>query len=150
MLSGKVTLSPLLARRCGRNRMPAVSPPVWTASDARRWPAGVDGTGCPPRAEAEDVSLTRPLDPADDWSACQNPSKACVLLFSKDVSTVLNGSLKKKKKKMVLGKRRRKNMYQSLSLWQSLRQSVSSSVEKVPQPLVQTRGGGVVHARVPA
>lgn len=98
MLSGKVTLSPLLARRCGRNRMPAVSPPVWTASDARRWPAGVDGTGCPPRAEAEDVSLTRPLDPADDWSACQNPSKACVLLFSKDVSTVLNGSLKKKKK----------------------------------------------------
>ena len=43
------------------------------------------------------MSLTRPLDPADDWSACQNPSKACVLLFSKDVSTVLNGSLKKKK-----------------------------------------------------
>ena len=32
-------------------------------------------------------------------------------------------------------------MYQSLRLWQSLRQSVSSSAEKVPQPLVQTRGG---------
>lgn len=77
---------------------PTVGPPVWTEPDARRRPTGVDGTGCPPRAEAEDVSLTRPLDPADDWSACQNPSKACVLLFSKDVSTVLNGSLKKKKK----------------------------------------------------
>lgn len=42
---------------------------------------------------------------------------------------------------MVLGKRRRRNTEQSLRLWQSLRPSVSSSVEKVLQPLVQTRGG---------
>ena len=46
-MSGKVTLSPLLARWCGQNRMPTIGPPVWMAPDARRRPAGVDGTGCP-------------------------------------------------------------------------------------------------------